>query len=73
MERWGDPEELAATTACQKCGEDVPAGQLQRCPWCFQYFCSNCRISRGAAEYCSGPCAEAMFHGGDGEEEAAED
>jgi len=73
MDRLEDPEELAASTSCQKCGEVVAAGQLQRCPWCFQHFCFNCRFPRGAADYCSGPCAEAMFHGGDGEDEAEED
>ena len=73
MEHWEDPEDAAAITACQKCSELVPAEQLQRCSWCFQYFCSNCRFSKGASDYCSGPCADAMFHGGDGEDEAEED
>lgn len=73
MEGWEDPEDAAAARACQKCGEPVAAEELQRCPWCLQYFCSDCRSSKGASDYCSGACAEAMFHGGEGEEDAEGD
>ncbi len=62
------PEEPAATSECQRCGEVVLAAELQRCPWCFKYFCMACRFPRGVADYCSRACAEAMFHGGDDEE-----
>ncbi|MFI5180533.1 MAG: hypothetical protein ACHQPI_03995 [Thermoanaerobaculia bacterium] len=68
-----DPVELVTTAACKKCGEIVPEKQLRRCPWCFRDFCFNCRFARGAADYCSRGCAEAMFHGGDEEDGAPEE
>jgi len=67
------PGTEAEKGVCSRCGEDVERKDLQRCPWCFKDFCHSCRFSRGLADYCSRVCAEAMFHGGDSEDDSEED
>ncbi|MGE5346992.1 MAG: hypothetical protein ACM3JH_13645 [Acidithiobacillales bacterium] len=58
---------------CSRCGEEVEARFLQRCPWCFRDFCRNCRFPGGVVGYCSRVCAEAMFYGGDSEDGGEEE
>ena len=61
------------TGTCSRCGEEFEEVFLQPCPWCFKAFCRNCRFAGGVVGYCSRACAEAMFYGGDTEEEAEEE
>ena len=58
---------------CSRCGEEFEVSLLQRCPWCFKDFCRNCRFAGGVVGYCSRACAEAMFYGGDSEEDTEEE
>jgi hypothetical protein len=70
------PEESGGaleTRTCSRCGGEIEARLLARCPWCFKDFCHSCRFPRGAADYCSRACAEAMFHGGDSEDDAPDE
>ena len=58
---------------CSRCGEEFEVSLLQRCPWCFKDFCRNCRFAGGVVGYCSRACAEAMFYGGDSDEDTGEE
>jgi len=58
---------------CCRCGTEMDRKLLGRCPWCFRDFCHSCRFPRGVVDFCSRACGEAMFHGGDSEDEGSDD
>jgi hypothetical protein len=73
MKSPGELAEVLEKGICSRCGGEIQRKLLQRCPWCFKDFCYPCRFARGVADYCSRVCAEAMFHGGDEEEEGEDE
>ena len=50
---------------CVHCGVTTATMQLEKCPMCFRYYCSECVFKGKGRRLCSERCANLMFYGGD--------
>ncbi len=73
MKSPGELAEIPGKGICSRCGMEFEDRLLERCPWCFKDYCRSCRFAGGVVGYCSRVCAEAMFYGGDTEDDVEED
>ena len=62
-------------SVCQRCERMVEAHELEECPVCKRKYCTFCVYRVGSRNYCSRPCGDSYFFGGeldgdsDGDEE----
>lgn len=42
---------------------------METCPVCGRRYCSYCRYRIGSRSYCSRPCGDSFFFGGDVDDE----
>lgn len=54
---------------CLRCGRICEPGELERCPVCGKAFCQYCVYRIGSRSYCSRPCGDSFFFGGDVDDE----
>ena len=54
---------------CSRCGRICEPAELQKCPTCNKAFCLYCVYRIGSRSYCSRPCGDSFFFGGDVDDE----
>ncbi len=62
-----DDGEGARGDLCDRCGRICEPAELDRCPVCKKAFCTYCSYRIGSRNYCSRPCGDSFFFGGDGD------
>ncbi len=59
--------EGARSDVCSRCERICEPAELDRCPVCGKSFCTYCAYRIGSRTYCSRPCGDSFFFGGDGD------
>lgn len=74
MGQFDELQELTPELTCCRCERVCEPLELRECPGCRRKFCNYCGVRMGGGEYCSSPCARALFFGAmDGDEGSFED
>ncbi len=50
---------------CDRCGRYCEPLEIEVCPICKKNFCMYCVYRVGSRNYCSRPCGDSYFFGGD--------
>lgn len=61
--------EGARGDVCSRCERICEPAELQKCPVCNRTFCLYCVYRIGSRSYCSRPCGDSFFFGGDVDDE----
>jgi len=62
-----DDGEDAPGELCGRCGRICEPAELDTCPICAKRFCPDCKYRIGSRTYCSRPCGDSFFFGGEGD------
>jgi len=69
MSFFDDEVRPEGSSACERCGRDCEAIEVEVCPICKKRFCLHCVHRVGSNRYCSRACGETFYYGGLEEEE----
>jgi len=61
--------EAASAPMCSRCGRMCEPVELEVCPICRRRFCNFCTYRVGSRSYCSRPCGDSYFFGGEVDED----
>ena len=64
-----DEDEGVRADQCSRCGRICEPAELDTCPVCSRRYCSYCRYRVGSRNYCSRPCGDSFFFGGEVDDE----
>ena len=64
-----EEDEETPVDVCGRCGRLCEAAELDKCPVCAKTFCTYCVYRIGSRNYCSRPCGDSFFFGGDVDDE----
>jgi len=60
-----EEDEVQKDDVCGRCGRLCEPAELQKCPVCGRRYCAWCVYRVGSRSYCSRPCGDSFFFGGD--------
>ena len=64
-----DDGEGARSDVCSRCERICEPAELDLCPVCGRTYCLYCAYRIGSRTYCSRPCGDSFFFGGDVDDE----
>jgi hypothetical protein len=64
-----DEGEGARSDLCERCERICEPIELATCPICSKRYCAYCSYRIGSQTYCSRPCGDSFFFGGDVDDE----
>ncbi len=64
-----DEGTAARSDLCERCERICEPAELSPCPICGKVFCLYCAYRIGSRSYCSRPCGDSFFFGGEVDDE----
>jgi len=64
-----EDDEVQKDDVCGRCGRLCEPAELQKCPVCGRRYCAWCVYRVGSRSYCSRPCGDSFFFGGEVDDE----